>query len=184
MNPTLNPIGIALAFLFLSSMLAVFRWMFAASSQPVPPIRRAQPNGHRIIVPVLESMASMQAAELACQVAAERRAKIILVNVIEVPFTLGLDVPLPDAEEKAGRLLQQAENIARQHGLQVESCVLRQRKAEEAILQLARETGAEAIVLGTGTAARWPSSRIGDIVSSLFQHAPCEVVVARAPLPA
>jgi hypothetical protein len=46
-------------------------------------------------------MASRQAVELACQVAADRRAKIISVNMIEVPFTLGLDVPLPDAEEKA-----------------------------------------------------------------------------------
>jgi nucleotide-binding universal stress UspA family protein len=140
------------------------------------------PNGHRIIVPVLESMASMQAAELACQVAAERRAKIILVNVIEVPLTLGLDVPLPGAEERAKRLLRQAEDIARQHDLPVESRVLRQRRAEDAILGLARETGAEAIVLGMSTAARWPSSRIADIVSSLFQYAPCEVVVARAPL--
>lgn len=184
MSASLNPIGIALAFLFLGSMAAVFRWMFAASPRPVTQIRRAQPkptNGHYIIVPLLESVVSMQAADLASQIATERHAKIILVNVIEVPFTLGLDVPLPGAEEKARRLLQHAESIVEQHGLPVESRVLRHRRAEEAILELARETGAETIVVGANTAGWWPLSQIGNTVSDLFQHAPCQVVLASAP---
>ena len=90
----MNPIGIALAFLFLGSILAIFRWLFAASPHAAQQSRHAQlqPNGHRIIVPLLESAVSMQAVDLACQLASERKAKIILTYVIEVPYTLGLRV--------------------------------------------------------------------------------------------
>lgn len=186
MNPTLNPIGIALAFLFLGSVLAIFRWMFATSSQAAQQNRRVQlqPNGHRIIVPVLESVVSMQAVDLACQLASERQAIIMLVYVIEVPYTLGLDVPLPGAAERAKRLLRQAESIVMQHGLQAESCVLQRRKAEDAILELARRLGAEAIVVGMTSASWWSTSQIGKTVSGLFQHAPCQVVIAKPPLAA
>lgn len=179
----MNPIGIVIAFFFLGSMLGIFRWMLAAFPRPGSPVHGAQSthsSGHQIVVPVLESVVSMQATELACQLAYEHQAKIILASVIEVPMTLGLDVPLPGAMEKAQRLLGQSESIVMQHRLPVETCVLRGRKAGDAILELARETGAETIVVGARTASWWPTSQIGSTVSSLIHHAPCQVVVAKA----
>ena len=135
-------------------------------------------------VPVLESVTCMQAVEFACQVADERHATIILANVVQVPDSVGLDVPLPGAEERGKRLLRQAESIVMQHGMQAETCMLRQRSAENAILELERAIGAETIVLGTGSSESWPLSQTGTIVSGLILHAPCEVVVTRAPLTA
>jgi nucleotide-binding universal stress UspA family protein len=160
MNATFSPLGIVLAFIFLGALFAVLRWMFGVSptQKSIRPVQPALVYGHRIIVPLLESVASMQAVELGCQLAAERQAKIIIVHVIEVPFTLALDVPLPGAEERGRRLLSQAERIVLQHGLQAESFVLRHRKTEDAILETARAVVAEAIVMGTCTNARWPSS--------------------------
>ena len=183
----MNPISVVLAFAFLSSLGAIFRWMFAAVPQATLPSRRVQPkrlNEHCIIVPVLESVGSMQAAELACQLAMERHAKVVLAYVIEIPFTLGLDAPLPSAEERAWQLLQHAEAIVKEYDAQVESRLLRHRKTEDAIVELAREIGAETIVIGAATASWWPLSQIGSTVSSLLQHAPCQVVVAKAPQPA
>jgi nucleotide-binding universal stress UspA family protein len=182
----MNPIGVALAFLFLGSVLAVLRWMLAASPRAAHQNRRVQlqPNGHRIIVPLLESAVSMQAVDLACQLASERQATIMLAYVIEVPYTLGLDVPLPGAEDRAKRLVRQAESIVMQHGLQAESCVLQQRRGEDAILELARELDAEAIVVGMTSASWWSISQLGKTVSGLFQHAPCQVVIAKPPLAA
>ena len=182
----MNPISIALAFAFLGSLLAIFRWMFATVPQAALPSRGAQPkrlNEHRIIVPVLDSVGSMQAAELACQLAIERHAKVVLAYVIEIPFTLGLDVPLPSVEERAWRLLQHAEAIVKEYDAQVELRLLRHRKTEDAIVELAREIGAETIVIGAATAPWWSLSRIESTVSSLLQHAPCQVVVAKAPQP-
>ncbi len=180
----MNLISVALAFAFLGSLFAVFRWMFAAAPRLALPSRRVQAkqlNEHCIIVPVFESVGSMQAAELACQLAMQRHAEVVLAYVIEIPFTLGLDAPLPGAEERAWQLLQHAEAIVKEYDVQVESRLLRHRKTEDAIVELAREIGAETIVVGAATAPWWSLSQIGSTVSSLLQHTPCQVVVAKAP---
>ncbi len=186
MNPTLNPIGIALALLYLSVILILLRWMFAVSphlARQTSSGKQAQPNRHCIIVPLTESAASQQAVKLACELALDRKANILLIHVIEIPLTLGLDVRLPDVEEKARRLLESAANVARGCGLEIESRVLRQRTTTEAVLELARQTSAETIVVGTSIPPWWPLARIGRTEAALLHHAPCQVIVARSPLP-
>lgn len=186
MNPTLNPIGIALAFLYLSAILMLLRWMFAVSPHPARRMssgKQAQSNRHCIIVPLTESAASQQAVKLACELALAREASILLTRVIEIPLTLGLDVRLPDAEEEAGRLLESAASVVRGYGLEVESRVLRHRTTTEAILELVRETGAETIVVGTSIPPWWSLARIGRTEAALLHHAPCQVIVAQSPVP-
>jgi nucleotide-binding universal stress UspA family protein len=186
MNPTLNPIGIALAFLYLSAILMLLRWMFAVSphlARRMSSGKQAQSNRNCIIVPLTESAASRQAVKLACELALDRKASILLTHVIEIPLTLGLDVRLPDVEEKAKCLLENAESVVRGYDLEVESRVLRHRTATEAILELVRETGAEAIVVGTSSPPWWSLARIGHTVAALLHHAPCQVIVAQSPMP-
>jgi nucleotide-binding universal stress UspA family protein len=186
MNPTLNPIGIALAFLYLSAILMLLRWMFAVSphlARRTSSGKQAQSNRHCIIVPLTESAASQQAVKLACELALDRKASILLTHVIEIPLTLGLDVRLPDVEEEAGRLLESPASLVRECGLEVESRVLRHRTTAEAILELVRETGAEAIVVGTSIRPWWSLARIGRTEAALLHHAPCPVIVAQSPLP-
>jgi nucleotide-binding universal stress UspA family protein len=185
-NLKMNHIRIVLASPFVSSFSAIFRRSTTVSSRGSQPLVRDQlwPNGRRIIVPVMESVVSMQAVKLACQLAAERQATLMLACVVHVPDSVGLDQRLPGAEERAKRLLRQAEGIVMQHGLQAESCVLHHRRAEDALLELAGALSAEAIVVGMASASWWSSSQIGKMVSDLLQHAPCEVVIAKAPLAA
>ncbi|HEX7588904.1 MAG TPA: universal stress protein [Anaerolineae bacterium] len=182
----MNPISIALAFPFLGSVRTILRRSTSVSPRAAQQIRRPElaPNGHRIIVPVLESALSMQAVEVACQLASEQQATIMLACVIQVHETLGLDMLLPGAQERAKRLVRQAESIVLQHGLQAESCVVQHRNAEDAILELACKLSAKTIVVGMSNASGWPNSQIGKTVSGLFQHAPCRVVIAKAPLAA
>jgi nucleotide-binding universal stress UspA family protein len=186
MNPTLNPIGIALAFLYLGAILMLLHWMFAVSPHPARRMssgKQAPSSRHRIVVPLTESATSQQAVKLACELALDRKASILLTHVIEIPLTLGLDVRLPDVEEEAGRLLESAASVVREYGLEVESRVMRHRTTTEAILELVGETGAEAIVVGTSVPPWWPLARIGHTVAALLHHAPCQVIVARSPMP-
>lgn len=186
MNPTLNAIGIALAFLYLSAILMLLRWMFAVwphLTRRISSGQQAQSNRHRIVVPLTESAASQQAVKLACELALERKASILLTHVIEIPLTLGLDVRLPDVEEEAGHLLESAASVVREYGLEVECYILRQRTTTEAILELAREAGAEAIVVGMSIRPWWSLARIGRTEAALLHHAPCQVIVAQSPLP-
>lgn len=186
MNPTLNPIGIALAFLYLSAILMLLRWMFAGSphlARRMSGSKQAQTSRSCIIVPLTESAASHQAVKLACELALGRKASILLTHVIEIPMTLGLDVQLPDVEERVRRLLGSAASVVREYGLEVESRILQQRTTTEAILELVRETGAEAIVVGTSVPPWWSLARIGRTEAALLHRAPCQVIVAQSPMP-
>lgn len=51
----------------------------------------------RIIVPLLDHETWRGAVDVACRLAAGHGAAVLLVCVLEIPWTLGLDVPLPEA---------------------------------------------------------------------------------------
>ena len=61
-----------------------------------------------MLVPVSRSAESEEALVAAARLAAERRATIAVVRVLEVPLELPLDADLPDEEEEADMLLDEA----------------------------------------------------------------------------
>ncbi len=183
---TLHPLGIVLATIFLTSLLALFRWMFAAPP-PAPlqviNVEQTIPALNRILVPLNESVASERAVELACRLAPDQKAEIILAYVIQVPLTLGLNASLPALEEQARQVLQTGEFIAKQHRLKAECRIVRHRTALDGILDLAREVNAELIVIGTGIPQRRNFLELDPTVMELLKRAPCEVVASKAPIP-
>ena len=54
-----------------------------------------------ILVPVAAGYPSDEAMDVACRLAAERRATIVAMTVIEVPLNLPLDALLPDEVAEA-----------------------------------------------------------------------------------
>ncbi len=69
--------------------------------------------------------------DVACRLAAERRASIVAVTVIEVPLELPLDAVLPDQVEEANRLLDEARAIGESYGVKVIGRIVRARHAEQ-----------------------------------------------------
>jgi nucleotide-binding universal stress UspA family protein len=114
----------------------------------------------------------------------DHRARVLLVYVIELPYTVDLNVPFSEAEELARHLLAVGEQIVRQHDLPVESHVLRHRTTEQAVSELAREVGAQTIVLGTSAPRWWSFGRLDHIAAAVMRKAPCRVVVAEPSVPA
>jgi chloride channel protein, CIC family len=183
----LNPLGMVLAAVFLVLMLSLFRWMFAVPPQlpmQVVNVKESVTNLNRIVVPLVESVASERAVELAARLASDEKSEIILAFVIEVPLSLSLDTPLPVLEEKATHILETGEFIVKQHKLKAETRIIRHRTAADGILQLARETNADLIVVGTGLPQRRTFAELGHTVMELLRRAPCEVIIAKAPIPA
>ena len=82
------------------------------------------------------------------------------------------------------RALETGEFIVKQHKLKCEKRVVRNRTAVEGILHLAREVGADVIVMGTGIPQRRNFQEVSSTVTELLRRAPMEVIVAKAPLPA
>jgi APA family basic amino acid/polyamine antiporter len=129
-----------------------------------------------ILVPIVSGPASHEAVDLASRLAAERGATIVVLRVIVVPLDLPLDAPLPDAEEEADHLLDDARGTAELYGVRTIDRVIRARHAGRAIVDEAERRQSEIVVLG---APRGTHREIfGKTVDYVLKNAPCRVMVA------
>jgi basic amino acid/polyamine antiporter, APA family len=122
-------------------------------------------------------------------------ARLDLVYVIEVPLSLPLDAELPPAlEEEARRALGRAGDVGDEYeDVEVSSEVIRARKVGAGIVEAARRTDAEAIVIGAeppskirggatmgGIGAAKPEE-IGAATEYVLMKAPCRVLLTAPP---
>jgi APA family basic amino acid/polyamine antiporter len=132
-----------------------------------------------ILVPVVEGPQSEEAVEVACRLAAERRATIVAMRVIVVPMELPLDAPMPEQEERAYELLDAARDMGDRYGVKVVERLVRARHAGRAIVDEAERRHSEIIVMG---APRLPhrsgrSAIFGKTVDFVLRNATCRVMV-------
>jgi APA family basic amino acid/polyamine antiporter len=130
-----------------------------------------------ILVPVKPGRMSQEAVDVACRLAAERGASIAAVAVVVVPLELPLDSRLPEVEDEAYEVLEQARAIGELYGVDVRTRLVRARSAGRAIVDEADRRLTEIIVMG----APRTSGRRGvfsDTVDFVLKHAPCRVMVA------
>jgi APA family basic amino acid/polyamine antiporter len=131
-----------------------------------------------IVVPVVRSPETEEALVAAARLAAERRATIVAVTVIEVPLSLPLDAELPEEEAAADELLDEARAFVEAYGVRVLTRILRARRAGPAIVEEAVSRNAELIVVGA------PRRRIrrrgplfGGTVDYILRASPVRVLV-------
>ncbi len=133
-----------------------------------------------ILVPIGPGYASDEAMDVACKLAAERRATIIAMHVIEVPLELPLDAELPEHVAEADTELDEAGAIAESYGVKVIPRLVRARNAGRAAVDEAARRGSEIIVIGGPRRVRLAGGRkpiFGDTVDFVLKHAPCRVMV-------
>jgi len=175
----LHPIGIGLALLFLVLMVNLFRWMFNVPPQlpyAVVKARQSVSALHRILVPMMHDGASERAVELACRLGTAQKADIVLAYVVEVPFTLSLNTPLPAEESRGQEALHTAQFIVEQHGLPVTTRLIPHRYLWGGIVHLAREEQADAIVMGVDGRPGQPEG-IGRTAQEVLKRSECEVIL-------
>jgi APA family basic amino acid/polyamine antiporter len=131
-----------------------------------------------IVVPVVRSAESEEALVAAARLAAERRATIAIVTVIEVPMDKQLDDPMPEEEAEADDVLEQARGLVEAYGVRAVTRVVRARRAGPAIVEEAERRNAELIVIGT---RRRPGRRrtalFGSTVDFVLKAAPSRVLL-------
>jgi len=181
---TLAPAGIFIALVFLTSMGLLLWWMFRLPrpvSAEVARARRSLDVARVILVPTTGSAYSQRGVELACRLAQEQQAAILLVYVIEVPRTLPLEAPLAAAEREAGEALQTGEAVVQLHNLPARTIIQRARTAGDGIIAAAQDHRADLIV--TGLSARGERGHLGwgRTADTLLRRAPCEVIFDRVP---
>jgi len=130
----------------------------------------------RILVPVVGSPESFEAVDVACRLAAERHGSITALTVVEVPPQLPLGAYMLEEEEDARALLTRAQAVGESYGVDVSPCLVHARDAAEAIVEHARRTEAEIVVVCGVRRGRGFRGTIRDVL----KKAPCRVLVIAA----
>jgi APA family basic amino acid/polyamine antiporter len=122
-------------------------------------------------------------------------SRLALVYVVEVPLALPLDAELPaEREEEARRALERARDVAEEYAdVEVSTETIRARKVGAGIVEAARRSEAEAIVIGGepptkirggarlgGIGAAKPAE-IGAATEYVLMKAPCQVLLTAPP---
>jgi APA family basic amino acid/polyamine antiporter len=132
-----------------------------------------------IVVPVVRTAESEEALVAAARLAAERRAVVVVVTVVEVPLDLPLDAELRDEVDRAERVLDDAQALLEQYDVRVITRLARARRAGPAIVEEATARNAELIVVGAPRRrARTGQPIFGRTVDYILKNAPTRVLVA------
>jgi nucleotide-binding universal stress UspA family protein len=178
----LNPIGITIAVGFTIGLAGTLGWMLRV---PPPAPRgatstlRSVENIRKVLVPILDLGASVRAVELAARLNQGHKAEMVIVYVHEIPLQAPL--AMPDKDPRIQRALDAAAFIATQHNLEPRTRVDVARQAGHRIVEIAREEGADLIVMGISLTNRPNEGPIGRVAEHVVRNAPCEVVVDRVP---
>lgn len=180
--PQVTFLGALLALIFGGSLSSILWWMLhppAQVSLSVAKARVAVSAIKKIIVPTTGTTYSEKAVELACRLGEQQKAEIIVTYVIEIPFTLPLNASMEKAETIANDVLARGVDIIRHHNLLARSEVVRARQVGEGIVRLAKEEGADLIVIGIRPYLGVPEKIMGRTSETVLHRAPCEVIIDR-----
>jgi APA family basic amino acid/polyamine antiporter len=135
----------------------------------------------RILVPMKIGVIGEEVLGTALKLAEERNGQVRVIHVVRVPLDRPLDASSPDEEERAAASLAEAKLLASEQGVNIETDVVRARAIGEAIVEKARETNADLIVLGSAPKWRRQSRFFSPTVDYVLKKAPSEVMVIAYP---
>jgi len=138
-----------------------------------------------IVVPLLDRAETEHALDLACRLAADRGARVILVAPAvlerELPLNAHLDGQLRDLKER----LEFAAAVAGSYGVDVRQEIVRTRPGSlgEEVARIATERRAELVVVGAPVESRrgFHHAFPRDVLL-LLRETPCRVMIATGPV--
>jgi APA family basic amino acid/polyamine antiporter len=135
----------------------------------------------RILVPMKIGVIGEEMLATAVKLASEHGAEVQALHAIQVPLELSLDAEMFDKEERAIASLAEAKLLGEEYGVTVAGTTVRTRAIGEAIVEQARELGADLIVLGSAPRWRRQSRFFSPTVDYVLRRAPCEVLIVAFP---
>jgi nucleotide-binding universal stress UspA family protein len=134
-----------------------------------------------IVVPLLEQEETEHALDLACRLAADRGARIVLVAPLLVERELPLDAHMDGALTSLKTRLECATAVASSYGVAVQREIVRTRPGSfgEEVARVAVERRAKLVVVGAPVESRRGFHRaFPREVLLLLREAPCRVMIA------
>ena len=135
----------------------------------------------RILVPMKLGEIGEEMIMTAIRLAQESVTTVEVVYVISVPLDKPLEAEMLDHEEAAAAAFAEAQLLGSEHGVAVETHLLRARSIGSAIVSRAVETGADLIVLGSSPRWRRQSRFFSPTVEYVLKRSPSEVLIVAFP---
>ena len=138
-----------------------------------------------IVVPLLDREETGHALDLACRLAADRGARIVLVAPLVVERELPLDAHMDGSLTALKERLESAEAVAGSYGVGVKREVVRTRPGSfgDQVARVASERRAELVVVGAPVESRRGfQGAFPREVLLLLRDAPCRVLIATGPV--
>jgi nucleotide-binding universal stress UspA family protein len=138
-----------------------------------------------IVVPLLDLEETKHAVDLACRLAADRGARVVLVAPLVVARELPLDARFDVELRELKRRLAVAGEVASSYGVGVRREIVRTREGRlgEDVARVAAERRAALVVVGAPVQSRRGFRRaFPRDVLTLLRAAPCRVMVATGPV--
>jgi APA family basic amino acid/polyamine antiporter len=136
----------------------------------------------RILVPMKLGDIGEEMIATAIALAKQSGAEIEAITVVRVPRKFPLEGRLPDdVAARVDASLEEARLLGEDHGVEVQTRVVRARSIGHAILEEASTRGADLVVLGSSPRWRKQSRFFSPTVDFVLRRAPCEVLVVAFP---
>jgi nucleotide-binding universal stress UspA family protein len=140
---------------------------------------------HTILHPTDFSERSQHAFWLACSLARDYGARLIVLHVVPVPAVVyGEGVLPPNPEELLAAAREQLNRLPAPRADVRAERQLADGDAVEEILRIAREAGADLVVMGTHGRTGVGRLLMGSVAEQVVRRASCPVLTVKAPFPA
>ena len=148
------------------------------------PTENKTPSFQRALVALSGHPNGQRLVRLVAEVARINKAELIGVHVVEIDWSMPLDMDVAGRSEEIQRVLDLAEGTAESVGVALESVLLQARDVGAALVDEAIERGADLLVVGLAYKTKFGGDfAIGQTIPYVLKNAPCAVWVVREPIP-
>ena len=137
----------------------------------------------RILIPINGAETDVEAVRLGCRLARRGKAKVMVVTVLEIRRSLALGTVQDTEMDRAEKLVEEAERMARELETEIESELLQAREAGPAIVEEIAHWKADLVVVGMPFRQRFGEFHMGRTAPYILRHAPCRALLFREPPP-
>ena len=143
----------------------------------------AAPSSRRAVVALSGHPNGQRLVQLVAEFAKAHKAELIGVHVVEIDWSMPLDMDVAGRSEEIQQVLDLAEGTAEDAGVKLESVLLQARDVGAALVDEAVEREADLLVVGLAYRTKFGGDfAMGRTIPYVLKNAPCAVWVVREPI--
>jgi nucleotide-binding universal stress UspA family protein len=150
----------------------------------VPPEPTTEPSFRRAVVALSGHPNGQRLVRLVGEMARAQKAEVIGVHVVEIDWSMPLDMDIAGRSDEIQQILDLAEGTAESVGVTLEPVLLQARDVGAALVDEAVERDADLLVIGLAYRTKFGGDfAMGRTIPYVLKNAPCAVWVVREPIP-